>query len=71
MPRIYTIWPANPDGLPALSSGPWHQARDWLVLDVTDGLAAAYVVEGPIGHPEALLRASEIQSVAERRDCRN
>lgn len=64
VPRIYTIWPAAQDNLPAASSGPWHQERRWLVLDVTDGVAASYIVEGPVAHPEALQRATEIQIVA-------
>jgi hypothetical protein len=62
--RIYTIWPASQEGLPASTSGPWHQERRWLVLDVTDGIASSYVVEGPVAHPEALQRAAEIQIVA-------
>lgn len=62
--RIYTIWPATPEDLPAATSGPWYQERRWLVLDVTDGIAASYVVEGPVTHPEALHRAAEITNVA-------
>jgi hypothetical protein len=31
------------------------------VLDVTDGIAASYIVEGPVTYPEALHRAAEIQ----------
>lgn len=64
VPRIYTIWPASQEDLPAATSGPWCQERRWLVLDVTDGIAASYIVEGPVAHPEALHRAAEIQSVA-------
>jgi hypothetical protein len=62
--RIYTIWPASQEDLPASTSGPWHQERRWLVLDVTDGIAASYIVEGPVGYPEAILRAAEIQIIA-------
>lgn len=62
--RIYTIWPATQEDLPAATSGPWHQEYRWLVLDVTDGIAASYIVEGPVTHPEALHRAVELQSVA-------
>lgn len=62
--RIYTIWPAEQDS-PAATSGPWHQERRWLVLDVTDGIAASYVVEGPVEHPQALQRIAEIQFVAQ------
>jgi hypothetical protein len=61
-PRVYTIWPAQED-LPAVTSGPWHQERRWLVLDVTDGIAASYVVEGPVEHTEAIRRAAEIRTV--------
>lgn len=62
--RVYTIWPAAQEDLPAATSGPWHQERRWLVLDVTDGVAASYVVEGPVDHSEALRRAAEIQAVS-------
>lgn len=65
--RIYTIWPANRDGLPAASSGPWHQERRWFVLDATDGLAAAHIVEGPVLHPEARSREAELRVVARTR----
>jgi hypothetical protein len=62
--RVYTIWPANQMDLPAVTSGAWYQERRWLVLDVTDGLAAAHVVEGPVAYPEALHRAAELRVVA-------
>lgn len=62
--RIYTIWPASQEDLPAATSGPWYQERRWLVLDVTDGVAASYIVEGPVTHPEALHRAAEIRIAA-------
>lgn len=63
-PRIYTIWPATEEDLPAATCGPWNQERHWLVLDVTDGIAASYIVEGPVTHPEAIHRVTEIQIVA-------
>lgn len=63
-PRIYTIWPATEEDLPAATSGPWNQERHWLVLDVTDGIAESYIVEGPVTHPEAIHRVTEIQIVA-------
>jgi hypothetical protein len=63
-PRIYTIWPATQEDLPTSTSGPWHQERRWFVLDVTDGIAASYIVEGPVTHPEALHRAAEIRIAA-------
>lgn len=66
-PRIYTIWPASQDDLPAATSGPWQKERHWLVLDVTDGIASSYVVEGPVAHPEALHRAAEIQGIATKK----
>jgi hypothetical protein len=65
--RVYTIWPAQED-LPAVTSGPWHQERRWLVLDVTDGIAASYVVEGPVEHVEAIRRAAEMRHVACRHE---
>ena len=64
VPRTYTIWPASQEDLPASTSGPWCQERHWLVLDVTDGIAVSYVVEGPVSHAEALHRLAEIQNVA-------
>jgi hypothetical protein len=66
--RIYTIWPANHQGLPALSSGTWAHVPCWFVLDVTDGLAEAHVVEGLVSHPGALHRATELRTVAQIRD---
>ena len=71
--RIYTIWPATQEDLPATVSGPWGQEVRWLVLDVTDGIVASYIVEGPVTQPEAIRRAAEIQSVArtKRKDCKN
>ena len=66
MRRIYTIWPADHDGLPAASSKAWRQMTRWLVLDVTDGLDAAHVVEGPVCRATALARELEIRAVAQR-----
>lgn len=64
IPRIYTIWPASQEDLPASTSGPWHQERHWLVLDITDGIAASYIVEGPVAYPEAIHRVAEMQIIA-------
>jgi hypothetical protein len=63
MRRVYTIWPADRDGLPASSSAAWQQSTSWLVLDVTDGLGAAHVVEGPVSRWDALRRELEIRAV--------
>jgi hypothetical protein len=60
--RIYTIWPADRDGLPVASSGAWQQTRRWLVLDVTDGLDAARIVEGPVSRETALRRELELRA---------
>lgn len=68
MTRIYTIWPADKEGLPAASSSAWRQSRRWLVLDVTEGLDAARVVEGPVSRWTALHRELEIRAVA--KSCR-
>lgn len=62
--RVYTIWPADQEGLPATAGG-WQQNRRWLVLDVTDGLAEAHVVEGPVTRTGAYLRASELRGARE------
>lgn len=64
MTRVYTIWPANKEGYPAASSGAWRQQRRWLVLDVTDGIDAARIVEGPIPRQEALRRELELRATA-------
>lgn len=68
MTRIYTIWPATKEGLPATSSGAWRQSRRWLVLDVTDGLEAAHVVEGPVSRWTALHRELELRVIARATD---
>ena len=64
MSRIYTIWPATREGTPAASSSAWRQERRWLVLDVTDGMDAARVVEGPVSRWEALRRELELRAIA-------
>jgi hypothetical protein len=61
--RIYTIWPADKEGLPAAGQGAWRQERRWLVLDVTEGLDAASIVEGPISRWEALRRELELRAI--------
>lgn len=66
MTRVYTIWPADREGLPAASSSAWRQERRWLVLDVTDGLDAAHVVEGPVSRWEALRRELELRAIAQQ-----
>jgi hypothetical protein len=62
--RVYTIWPSDRDGIPAASSAAWHQTTRWLVLDVSDGLDSAHIVEGPVSRQEALHRESELRIVA-------
>ena len=64
MTRIYTIWPADRKGMPTSSSGAWRQDRRWLVLDVTDGLDAVHVVEGPVSRATALRRELELRETA-------
>ena len=61
MKRVYTIWPAGRDGLPATARSAWHQQSRWLVLDVSDGLGAPYVVEGPVSRATALRRELELR----------
>lgn len=62
--RVYTIWPADREGLPASSASAWRQDRRWLVLDVTEGLDAAHVVEGPVSRWTALSRELELRAIA-------
>jgi hypothetical protein len=62
--RVYTIWPGDREGLPARASNAWRQDRYWLVLDVTDGLDRACVVEGPVPRQEALRRELELRVTA-------
>jgi hypothetical protein len=63
---VYTIWPADRNGMPATTAEAWHQESRWLVLDITEGLDAAHVVEGPVCRSTALRRELEIRAVAER-----
>lgn len=60
--RVYTIWPADRDGLPASVSSAWRQDRRWLVLDITDGMENAHVVEGPVTRQEACRRELEVRA---------
>lgn len=62
MTRVYTIWPANREGVPATSTGAWRQNRHWLVLDVTGGDTC--VVEGPVSRRTALRRELELRATA-------
>lgn len=64
MTRIYTIWPSDRDGMPASSSSAWRQDARWLVLDVSDGLDAAHIVEGPVSRATALRRELELRVIA-------
>lgn len=66
--RVFTIWPADREGLPTSTSGAWRQTRRWLVLDVTDGLDNAHVVEGPVSRQEALRRELELRATAKASD---
>ena len=61
MKRLYTIWPAGRDGLPSAARSAWRQDSRWLVLDVTDGLGAVHVVEGPVSRATALRRELELR----------
>ena len=62
MSRVYTIWPADREGIAASSPDAWRQDRHWIVLDVTDGLEGAPIVEGPVSRWEALRRELEIRT---------
>lgn len=64
MTRIYTTWPADRDGLPATTARALHQETRWLVLDITDGIARARVVEGPVSRATALKRELELRAIA-------
>ena len=66
MTRVYTIWPADREGMPAASSCAWRQTTSWLVLDVSDGLDAAHIVEGPVSRETALRRELELRVIAHR-----
>ena len=61
MTRVFTIWPADREGVPAKSSGAWSQDRHWLVLDITGGDTC--VVEGPVSRGEALRRELELRAI--------
>ena len=61
MTRVFTIWPADREGIPAKSSGAWHQDRNWLVLDITSGDPC--VVEGPVSRGTALRRERELRAI--------
>lgn len=58
--RVFTIWPANHEGIPATSAGAWHQDRHWVVLDITGGDTC--VVEGPVSRATALRRELELRA---------
>ena len=60
--RVFTIWPANRDGIPAKSAGAWHQDRHWVVLDITGGDTC--IVEGPVSRENALRRELELRAIA-------
>jgi len=62
--RVYTIWPSDRDGMPATRAGAWRQDKSWLVIDVTNGVTDAPVVEGPVSRQEACRRALELRAVA-------
>ena len=64
MKRVYTIWPADREGVPATTSSAWQQDRHWLVLDITDGMGHARVVEGPVSRQTALRRELEMRASA-------
>lgn len=64
MTRVYTIWPANRKGTPALASNAWHQDAHWLVLDISDGIDDAHIVEGPVTRQVALRRELELRATA-------
>lgn len=64
MTRVYTIWPADRDDMPATSAQAWHQDTRWLVLDVTEGTDRAIIVEGPVSRATALRRELEIRVIA-------
>ena len=64
MTRVYTIWPADREGVPAATSNAWHQDRHWLVLDISEGMECARVVEGPVSREVALRRELELRAIA-------
>ncbi|HSX22419.1 MAG TPA: hypothetical protein VLE97_06540 [Gaiellaceae bacterium] len=66
MTRVYTIWPADRQGMPASCSSAWRQEKSWVVLDISDGIDAAHVVEGPVSRQEACKRELELRAIARR-----
>jgi len=50
----------------ATSSGAWRQDRYWLVLDVTEGIGFARIVEGPVERASALRRELELRAIAKK-----
>ena len=62
MTRVFTIWPADKQGQPASGAASWRQERDWLVLDITEGLSAWRIVEGPVTKWVALQRELELRA---------
>ena len=62
--RVYTIWPADRDGLPARFESAWQQDARWLVIDITDGRDHPHVVEGPVSRAVAIRREQEVRAVA-------
>ena len=62
--RVYTIWPADRDGLPARFESAWQQDARWLVIDITDGPDHPHVVEGPVSRAIAIRRQQEVSAVA-------
>ena len=62
MTRVFTIWPADREGIPAKSSEAWRQDRHWLVLDITG--CDPCVVEGPVSRGTALRRELELRAIA-------
>jgi hypothetical protein len=62
--RVYTIWPSTREGVIATSSSAWRQDRYWLVLDVSDGISVARIVEGPVDRATALRRELELRAIA-------
>jgi hypothetical protein len=62
MSRIFTIWPADAIGQPARTASAWQQQRNWLVLDISNGMGDACVVEGPVSRQEACHRELELRA---------
>jgi hypothetical protein len=62
MKRVFCIWPSDAVGMPARVASAWHQDRNWLVLDISDGMHDACVVEGPVSKQEACRRELELRA---------